>query len=91
MPLNLRVKRETAVTYIRPSIVRDLFTPWCMSQSSSGLPDIPSPESPPLHEQGLLPDPATSNKEEETKMDTSQMVTAELQRFPIWAPCAQKT
>ncbi|GIY64836.1 hypothetical protein CDAR_520911 [Caerostris darwini] len=47
-----------------------------MSQSSSGIPDIPSPESPPLHEQGLLPDPATSNKDD-NKMDTSQMVTAE--------------
>ncbi|GIY59042.1 hypothetical protein CDAR_275491 [Caerostris darwini] len=46
-----------------------------MSQSSSGLPDIPSPESPSLYEKGLLPDPAITNSE--TKMDTSQTVTAE--------------
>ncbi|GIY48017.1 hypothetical protein CDAR_621461 [Caerostris darwini] len=47
-----------------------------MSQSSSGLTDLTSPESPPLHEQGLPRDPETNNSED-TNMDTSQMVTAE--------------
>ncbi|GIY50973.1 hypothetical protein CDAR_593191 [Caerostris darwini] len=50
-----------------------------MSQSSSGPPDLTSPESPPLFEQGILPDPATAtiNKDTDSKMDTSQTVTAE--------------
>ncbi|GIY19160.1 hypothetical protein CDAR_6861, partial [Caerostris darwini] len=47
-----------------------------MSQSSSGLTDLTSPESPPLHEQGLPRDPETTNSED-TNMDTSQTVTAE--------------
>ncbi|GIY71194.1 hypothetical protein CDAR_510701 [Caerostris darwini] len=47
-----------------------------MSQSSSGIPVVPSPESPPLHEQGLLPDPAINNTE--TQMDTSQTEAATL-------------
>ncbi|GIY51103.1 hypothetical protein CDAR_498351 [Caerostris darwini] len=50
-----------------------------MSQSSSGPPDLTSPESPPLFEQGIPPDPAAANinKDAEIKMDTSQTVTAE--------------
>ncbi|GIY73051.1 hypothetical protein CDAR_566091 [Caerostris darwini] len=50
-----------------------------MSQSSSGPPDITSPESPPLHEQGIPPDSAAASniKDAEVRMDTSQTVTAE--------------
>ncbi|GIY34259.1 hypothetical protein CDAR_97901, partial [Caerostris darwini] len=50
-----------------------------MSQSSSGPPDVTSPESPPLFEQGIPPDSAAANNnsDAEVKMDTSQMVTAE--------------
>ncbi|GIY88336.1 hypothetical protein CDAR_295201 [Caerostris darwini] len=47
-----------------------------MSQSSSGLTDLTSPESPPLHEQGLPRDPQTATPDV-TEMDTSQTVTAE--------------
>ncbi|GIY11356.1 protein BUD31 homolog [Caerostris darwini] len=51
----------------------------CRANHRPGPPDLTSPESPPLFEQGIPPDPAAANinKDAEIKMDTSQTVTAE--------------